>query len=103
MKRLALVFSFVVSLLFVACSGMTTGIAAGPVELAQNSSHICYSDCIDKYGTDSKAACARQCGLTGSAPGPAKDCGKILKNCTKGCSKDKNCKNRCRKANLSCV
>ena len=32
MKRLALVFSFVVSLLFVACSGVTTGIAAGPVE-----------------------------------------------------------------------
>jgi len=103
MKRLALVFSFVVSLLFVAWPGVTTEIAAGPVELAQNPSHICYSDCIDKYGTAGKAACARQCGLTGGAAGPAKDCGKIHKNCIQGCGKDKNCKNQCRKANLSCV
>ena len=103
MKRLALVFFFVVSWLFVAWSGTTTGIAADPVELTQNPSHICYSDCIDKYGTDSKAACARQCGLIGGTPGTAKDCSKIYKACIKGCGKDKNCKKQCRTANQSCI
>ncbi len=99
MKRPVLVFFFVASWLFVAWSGTTTGIAADPVELTQNPSHICYSDCIDKYGTDSKAACARQCGLIGAT----KDCSKIYKTCIKGCGKDKNCKKQCRTANQSCV
>jgi hypothetical protein len=98
MKRLALVFSFVASVLFVAWSGATTGIAAVPVELAQNPSHICYNDCLDKYGTDSKAA-----GLTGGARGPAKDCSKIYRTCLQDCGKDKNCKKQCRTANRSCV
>ena len=103
MKRLVLVFSFVASLLFVAWSGATTGIAADPVELAQDQSHVCYSDCIDKHGTDSKAACARQCGLAGGASGPRKDCGLIYRDCIQGCKKDKNCKKQCRKAKQGCV
>ncbi|MDP6787278.1 MAG: hypothetical protein QF830_06100 [Rhodospirillales bacterium] len=103
MKRLALLFSFAASVLFAAWSGAATDTAAGPVELAQNKSHICYNDCMDKHGTDSKAACARQCGLIGGSSGPAKDCAKIYRNCTKGCGKDKNCKKRCRTANRSCV
>ena len=102
MKRLTLVFSFVASLLFVVWSGATTGMAASPVELAQSPSHICYSDCLAKHGTDSKAACARQCRLIGGATGTAKDCGKIFRDCNQGCVKDKNCKKQCRKANQSC-
>ena len=81
----------------------STGLADDTILLAQDQSHICFNDCITKHGTDAKAACARQCGLTGGTNAPGKDCGVVYKNCMADCAKDKACRKQCRAARRSCV
>jgi hypothetical protein len=98
-------FLFVIAVvLFAASLDASTGVAGETTLVAQNQSQICFDDCITKHGADSKAACARQCGLAGGATAPRKDCGVVYKNCIADCGKkDKACRKQCRTDRRSCV
>lgn len=72
-------------------------------QLSQQSSHVCFNNCIEQNGTTAKASCAMQCGLAKPpAAAPTQDCGVAYKQCRQACGKDAACQKGCKDAQMQC-